>query len=175
MANENEGVRGSAPASPSRAHAVLYSDEPPRASGMSGGGGGGGDARNSSERYDGHAAHVARTIGGGTGGRGGGGGGSVRSSSGVAHVNSYSPGVSLKSVVKAWSLSDFRIVGRIGAGRVSAVYLAQHKRTAMDVALKCYLRNKLDAFTMSQIRREIEIHSNLRQCTVTSSHLLQRS
>ena len=64
-------------------------------------------------------------------------------------------------MIRRWSLSDFRIGERVGASRLSAVYRAQHKSTGLELALKCYLRNKLDPFSLTQIKREIQIHSRV--------------
>ena len=66
-----------------------------------------------------------------------------------------------KTLIRRWSLSDFRIGERVGASRLSAVYRAQHKSTGLELALKCYLRNKLDPFSLTQIKREIQIHSRV--------------
>ena len=60
-----------------------------------------------------------------------------------------------------WSLADFRVGERVGASRLSAVYHAMHKSTGMDIALKCYLRDRLDAFSLAQIKREVSIHAKL--------------
>lgn len=66
-----------------------------------------------------------------------------------------------ETMIRRWSLSDFRIGERVGASRLSAVYRAQHKSTGLELALKCYLRNKLDPFSLTQIKREIQIHSKV--------------
>lgn len=60
---------------------------------------------------------------------------------------------------RAWCLGDFSIGKRVGSSKLSNVFHATHKLSGMDVALKCYLGTKLDAFTMTQVRREIEIHA----------------
>ncbi|ACO64177.1 CALK protein [Micromonas commoda] len=62
---------------------------------------------------------------------------------------------------RTWSLSDFRMGERVGASRLSAVYHAMHKSTGMELALKCYLRDRLDAFSLAQIKREVSIHAKL--------------
>ena len=36
-----------------------------------------------------------------------------------------------------------------------------HKSTGMELALKCYLRDRLDAFSLAQIKREVSIHAKL--------------
>ena len=61
-----------------------------------------------------------------------------------------------------------RLGVQIGAGRVSAVYHTQHKFTGMDIALKCYLHDKVDPLTLSQIRREIDIHAAVSHPAITN-------
>jgi hypothetical protein len=39
-----------------------------------------------------------------------------------------------------WSVNDFKFLQRLGRGRVSTVYRAQHVSTRMDFALKCYYK-----------------------------------
>lgn len=68
---------------------------------------------------------------------------------------------SFPSGSRTWSLSDFRMGERVGASRLSAVYHAMHKSTGMELALKCYLRDRLDAFSLAQIKREVSIHAKL--------------
>ena len=48
------------------------------------------------------------------------------------------------------------------------MYHAQHKSTGMNLALKCYLRDKVDALTLSQIRREIDIHAAVSHPAITN-------
>ena len=48
------------------------------------------------------------------------------------------------------------------------MYHAQHKSTGMNLALKCYLRDKVDPLTLSQIRREIDIHAVVSHPAITN-------
>ena len=75
-----------------------------------------------------------------------------------SHLGAFSPA---RPLARTWSLSDFRMGERVGASRLSAVYHAMHKSTGMELALKCYLRDRLDAFSLAQIKREVSIHAKL--------------
>ena len=79
----------------------------------------------------------------------------------VVDAAASSPSTSTPPPSNAWSLRDFRIFERVGSSRLSVVHRAQHASTGMELALKCYLRSKLDAFTLNQIRREIEVHASV--------------
>jgi len=68
----------------------------------------------------------------------------------------------------AWR--DFRVGERVGRSRLSNVYHATHKASGMDVALKCYLGHKLDAFAMTQVRREVEIHGAVTHRSIATFH-----
>ena len=48
------------------------------------------------------------------------------------------------------------------------MYHAQHKSTGMNIALKCYLRDKIDPLTLSQIQREMEIHASVSHPAITN-------
>ncbi|CAN0440427.1 unnamed protein product [Ascophyllum nodosum] len=64
---------------------------------------------------------------------------------------------------KQWSLSDFEIGLPLGRGKFGSVYLAREKKTQYIVALKVLQKNQLlRAGVEHQLRREIEIQSNLR-------------
>ena len=65
-------------------------------------------------------------------------------------------------------LSDFYVTRRVGVSRLSAVYRAEHRSTGLIVALKCYLRAKLDTFALTQVRREVSIHGAVSHPSVTS-------
>ena len=73
-------------------------------------------------------------------------------------------------VAHTWCMADFRVGERVGRSRLSNVYHATHKASGMDVALKCYLGHKLDAFTMTQVRREIEIHGAVTHRSIATFH-----
>jgi aurora kinase, other len=62
-----------------------------------------------------------------------------------------------------WTLSDFEIGKKLGAGKFGNVYLAREKRTKYIVALKVLRKSQLlRASVEHQLRREIEIQSHLR-------------
>jgi serine/threonine protein kinase len=61
----------------------------------------------------------------------------------------------------AWSLKDFRAVGELGRGRCSRVLHVRHRTSRFEMALKCYVRSLMDAFTLQQVRQEVEIHAQL--------------
>ena len=48
------------------------------------------------------------------------------------------------------------------------MYRAEHRSTGLIVALKCYLRAKLDTFALTQVRREVSIHGAVSHPSVTS-------
>jgi serine/threonine protein kinase len=62
-----------------------------------------------------------------------------------------------------WTLNDFEIGKKLGAGKFGNVYLAREKRTKYIVALKVLKKSQLlSASVEHQLRREIEIQSHLR-------------
>jgi len=64
---------------------------------------------------------------------------------------------------KRWSLKDFEIGKPLGSGKFGRVYLAREKQTKFIVALKALDKSQLlRANVEHQLRREIEIQSNLR-------------
>ena len=65
-----------------------------------------------------------------------------------------------KTLIRRWSLSDFRIGERVGASRLSAVYRAQHNH-GLGARAQVLPSNKLDPFSLTQIKREIQIHSRV--------------
>ena len=100
--------------------------------------------------------------GGGESSRGGGAGRSSASSS------QPSPSSPLLAAGGGFRLSDFYVTRRVGVSRLSAVYRAEHRSTGLIVALKCYLRAKLDTFALTQVRREVSIHGAVSHPSVTS-------
>ena len=80
------------------------------------------------------------------------------------------PSLPPRPIAHTWCLDDFRVSERVGFSKLSNVYRATHKTSGMDIALKCYLGNKLDAFTMTQVRREIEIHSTVTHRSIATFH-----
>ena len=75
-----------------------------------------------------------------------------------------------RPVAHTWRMADFRVGERVGRSKLSNVYHATHKASGMDVALKCYLGHKLDAFTMTQVRREIEVHGAVTHRSIATFH-----
>ena len=75
-----------------------------------------------------------------------------------------------RPVAHTWRMADFRVGERVGRSRLSNVYHATHKASGMEVALKCYLGHKLDAFAMTQVRREIEIHGAVTHRSIATFH-----
>ena len=64
---------------------------------------------------------------------------------------------------KQWSLRDFDIGRPLGRGKFGDVYLAREKKSKFIVAIKVIKKNQLlKAGVEHQLRREIEIQSNLR-------------
>jgi serine/threonine protein kinase len=64
---------------------------------------------------------------------------------------------------RPWSLRDFEIGKPLGKGKFGCVYLAREKRTKYIVAIKVLHKNQLvKAGVEHQLRREVEIQSNLR-------------
>lgn len=62
-----------------------------------------------------------------------------------------------------WCITDFEIGKPLGKGKYGRVYMAREKSSQFIVALKVILKSKLKGFqSKSQLRREIEIQSNLR-------------
>lgn len=62
-----------------------------------------------------------------------------------------------------WTLNDFEIGKKLGAGKFGNVYLAREKRTKYIVALKVLKKSQLLRSSVEhQLRREIEIQSHLR-------------
>ena len=75
-----------------------------------------------------------------------------------------------RPVAHTWCMADFRVGERVGRSRLSNVYHATHKASGMDVALKCYLGHKLDAFALTQVRREVEIHGAVTHRSIATFH-----
>jgi serine/threonine protein kinase len=64
---------------------------------------------------------------------------------------------------KKWTLNDFEVGKALGTGQFGYVYLAREIQSKYIVALKVIDKKKLhDAGVEYQLRREIEIQSNLR-------------
>lgn len=62
-----------------------------------------------------------------------------------------------------WTLDDFEIGRLLGRGKFGHVWLARERRNGFIVALKIIpIKEIQSAETAKQVRREIEIHSNLR-------------
>ena len=87
---------------------------------------------------------------------------------GQASASSPSPSSPLLAAGGGFRLSDFYVTRRVGVSRLSAVYRAEHRSTGLIVALKCYLRAKLDTFALTQVRREVSIHGAVSHPSVTS-------
>ena len=60
------------------------------------------------------------------------------------------PLVVLKRISFGWqfALVDFALFKKVGGGRYSAVYHAKYKRLGMDMALKRYVRDRLQPHSM---------------------------
>jgi serine/threonine protein kinase len=72
---------------------------------------------------------------------------------------------------KQWVLRDFDIGRPLGRGKFGDVYLAREKKSKFIVAIKVIKKSQLlKAGVEHQLRREIEIQSNLRFRT-SSRHL----
>eukprot|EP01041_Mallomonas_annulata_P001708 gene1708-3307_t len=66
-----------------------------------------------------------------------------------------------------WKLKDFEIGRPLGRGKFGDVYLARERKTKFIVALKAIKKSQLfKAGVEHQLRREIEIQTNLRQRNV---------
>ena len=78
------------------------------------------------------------------------------------------PLVVLKRISFGWqfALVDFALFKKVGGGRYSAVYHAKYKRLGMDMALKRYVRDRLQPHSMEQIAREIAIHSQMQHASI---------
>lgn len=64
---------------------------------------------------------------------------------------------------RRWTIDDFEIGRPLGTGKFGRVYLAREKRSKFIVGLKVLSKNQLQkAGIETQLRREIEIQSNLR-------------
>ena len=87
---------------------------------------------------------------------------------GQASASSPSLSSPLLAAGGGFRLSDFYVTRRVGVSRLSAVYRAEHRSTGLIVALKCYLRAKLDTFALTQVRREVSIHGAVSHPSVTS-------
>ncbi|CAK0734417.1 hypothetical protein CVIRNUC_000428 [Coccomyxa viridis] len=64
--------------------------------------------------------------------------------------------------IPLWSLSDFRLMKKVGEGALSEVFQAMHIPSRTTVAVKLYTKASLTHFTRRQIEREIELQSRLR-------------
>lgn len=69
--------------------------------------------------------------------------------------------VSAVTVLARRSLSDFRLLKKVGEGALSEVYHAQHILSGTTVAVKLYTKVSLTQFTRCQIKREVELQSSL--------------
>mmetsp|Transcript_9246 Transcript_9246/g.13927 ORF Transcript_9246/g.13927 Transcript_9246/m.13927 type:complete len:316 (-) Transcript_9246:69-1016(-) len=82
------------------------------------------------------------------------------------------PGLDSNTIDKArrgkqWSLRDFEIGRPLGRGKFGDVYLARERKSKFIVAIKVIKKSQLlKAGVEHQLRREIEIQSNLRQKNV---------
>jgi len=64
---------------------------------------------------------------------------------------------------KNWSLEDFEIGKKLGSGKFGNVYLAREHKSKYIIALKMIWKKQLQKYSVEhQLRREIEIQSNLR-------------
>lgn len=69
--------------------------------------------------------------------------------------------------VRQWSLKDFEIGRPLGRGKFGDVYLARERKSKFIVAIKVIKKSQLlKAGVEHQLRREIEIQSNLRHRNV---------
>lgn len=64
--------------------------------------------------------------------------------------------------MESWKIEDFSLKKVIGKGAIGTVYHAVHIETDRDFALKLILKKTLTKSAISQLRREIEIQSRLR-------------
>ncbi|KAG0225901.1 spindle assembly checkpoint kinase [Actinomortierella wolfii] len=70
---------------------------------------------------------------------------------------------SRETPVKVWSLQDFELGRPLGKGQFGSVYVMREKKTNFIVAMKVIKKDELRRHKMeTQLRREIEIQSNLR-------------
>lgn len=70
-------------------------------------------------------------------------------------------------MTRHWSLDDFEIGRLLGRGKFGQVWLARERENGYIVALKVIpIRGIQSAETAKQIRREIEIHSNLKHINI---------
>ena len=85
---------------------------------------------------------------------------------GLRHEDAQASNAAFKDAAakgKRWSLNDFEVGKPLGTGKFGSVYLAREKRSKYIVALKVLKKNQLlRAGVEHQLRREIEIQSNLR-------------
>jgi len=74
-----------------------------------------------------------------------------------------SPQAAERLAAPKWTLDDFEIGRKLGAGKFGCVYLAREKKSKYIVALKVlHLRQLSKAGVEHQLRREIEIQTHLR-------------
>lgn len=66
-----------------------------------------------------------------------------------------------RGVLPCRSLSDFRLMKKVGEGALSEVYQAVHIPSGATVAVKLYAKVCLTHFTRRQIEREVELQSCL--------------
>lgn len=65
--------------------------------------------------------------------------------------------------IRKWDINDFDVAKALGKGKFGRVYLAREKSSGYIVALKILFKSELmDCNVEKQLRREIEIQSNLR-------------
>lgn len=66
-----------------------------------------------------------------------------------------------------WSIADFDIGGKLGRGRFGNVYVVRERKSGLILALKVVYKGQIVESRMEfQIRREIEIQSNLRHVNI---------
>jgi len=77
-------------------------------------------------------------------------------------------------VKKTWSLDDFEIGKKLGKGRFGNVYVAREVKSKFIVALKVIFKSQLEQNRVEhQLRREIEIQSQMRYALASLLGLLQ--
>ena len=95
-----------------------------------------------------------------------------RFSSAQTHSKSVSSTAGAPSKPRSrWTLKHFDIGRRLGSGKFGNVYLARERRSGYIVAVKVLHKQQLlKAGVEHQLRREIEIQSNLRQKNILRLH-----
>ncbi|KAI9208045.1 aurora-related kinase 1 [Polychytrium aggregatum] len=71
--------------------------------------------------------------------------------------------LNISSMERSWSIDDFDIGKPLGRGKFGRVYLAREKQSGYVVALKILYKDEITKYKVEkQLRREIEIQTNLR-------------